>query len=379
MRAGPFGGGQSERGKLIPQICYLSAPRLRCGHTLEGKTPMNKSLIDSPSHNDIELTTTQDIQYCFRLILGRPPEHEEIAGHFGRVGENLKDVVKSYIQSAEFSARKLQSSTIPEDIELSRMNGFLIFTSGKDLAVGKHVRAQVYEPEIESLFRAHLTPGMTVVDIGANIGFFSMLAASLVGPDGLVVAVEPNLQNVRMLEGSRRTNGFSQIVVAAVAASINAGVLSLNPSFSNGVTQAIEGDLDALLQTNIVPCLPIKNLIPHDRRVDFIKIDVEGAEYLALKGMQAIIRRDQPIIVSEFSPPGLSGISGVSGETYLEFLISMGYDLHLVRQNGSPIPQSATDMMRSYSNIATDHIDLVAIPRKSIWLKCMSRMRRFFK
>jgi predicted methyltransferase len=143
------------------------------------------------------------------------------------------------LRSPEFARRAFLDEVEPAEVELTQLNGFSIYTSAQDLAVGQHVRTGTYEPAVTALFRRILKPGMTVIDVGANIGFYSLLAASIVGTDGYVLAVEPNVQNVRLLEASRRVNSFGQLIVAYAAAGRNTGVLALNTSYSNGTTRRL--------------------------------------------------------------------------------------------------------------------------------------------
>ena len=207
---------------------------------------------------------------------------------------------------------------------------------------------------------------MNVVDIGANIGYFTMLAASLVGPRGHVLAVEPNPRNMRLLEASRRANRYDHVTLAQAAAGRETGILILNTSYSNGTTSAPPDDLAQLLSAESVPCLRLDSLVDVNTTVDFIKVDVEGAEYNALLGAEGTIRRCRPFIVSEFSPAMMPGISHVSGEDYLNWLISLGYDLSVVEPDGD-LTETGTDtgaVMRIYASRMTDHIDILAQPRE---------------
>jgi len=307
-------------------------------------------------------TTIDDIYYCFRLLLGRNPGEREWSSHVWRAGEDLTGVVRSYLSSREFSQRKMLAHEAPVDIELIKLNGFSIYTSASDVAVGKHVRANAYEPDVTAIFRRFLRPGMAVIDVGANIGYFTMLSASLVGPKGYVLAVEPNPNNVRMLEGSRRVNGFDQVELAYAAAWSKKGLLALNASYSNGVTSAIETGIGALMAVQIVPSFTLSALAPQDRPVDFVKIDIEGAEYSALMGARDILARNHPIIVSEFSPVQLQAVSGVSGEEYLCFLTDLGYRLAVIEREGNLSEHGAdiATVMDAYQNCGTDHIDILA-------------------
>ena len=208
-------------------------------------------------------------------------------------------------------------------------------------------------------------PGMAVVDIGANIGYFTMLLASLVEPSGLVVAVEPNPENIRLLEASRRVNGFDQVLVIQAAAGRQTGLLALNVSISNGMTTELPSDVDAIFASRPVPCFALDGILPRDRRIDLVKIDTEGAELNALIGLSGTIDRDHPVIVSEFSPGMLPGISRCSGPEYLGFLIAKGYRIGVIERDGSEtgFGDDVDGVMNAYARSGVDHIDIITTPK----------------
>ena len=313
-----------------------------------------------------DLATEADILACFRLILGRMPHPEEWRGHSSRAGEPLAQVVASYVTSLEFQRRGFLGRETADDIAVAEIQGFRVYSSLGDAAVGKHVRGDNYERDVTAVFRSRLRPGMSVVDIGANIGYFTMLAASLVGSEGRVLAVEPNPRNVRLLEASRRANHFNHVTVAQTAAGRETGLLTLNTSFSNGTTSAPPDELGQFLITESVPCMRIDALLNAGDQVDLIKVDVEGAEFNALLGAEETIRRCRPLIISEFSPSMMLGISNISGEEYLRWLMALGYDLSVVEPDGSLTPTpSDDDVMLIYQSRMTDHIDIVAQHREA--------------
>ena len=313
--------------------------------------------------------TTRDIFYCFRLLLGRHPHPEEWRGHAMRAGEELNGVVSSFAGSLECARRGVlvrgpqvgpqQGGPVVTEIE-----GFMLFSDADDASVGSAVRAGSYEPEICALFRNLLRPGMNVVDIGANIGFFAMLSASLVGPGGHVVAVEPNPRNARLLESSRRRNGFDNMTVLQVAAGRDNGLLVLNTSYSNGTTSPLPQDVVAMLATETVPSIRLDALLPQGRKIDLIKIDVEGAEYPALQGCEAAIRHHCPHIISEFSPGLMPGIAGIDGRGYLDWLIGLGYGLSVICPDGKLLAAGldVAAVMAAYEARRADHIDILARP-----------------
>jgi FkbM family methyltransferase len=310
-----------------------------------------------------KIATHEDIFYCFRLLLGRNPNSEEWPGHSSRAGEDLENVVSSFVTSREFAARGLLNRTYRDQVELVRLPRFSLFASDDDLAIGHHVvRGHPYEPGIAAIFDRYVEPGMSVVDIGANIGCLTMLLASLVGPSGLVVAVEPNPENVKLLEASRRVNGFDQVLVMQAAVGRQTGVLALNVSHSNGMTGELPDSVDAIFASRPVPCFALDVILPKDRHFNLVKIDIEGAELNALIGLSETIDRDRPVIVSEFSPGTLPGISHCSGPEYLRFLLAKGYRIGVIEQDGSEISfgDDVDGVMDAYSRSGVDHIDIIA-------------------
>ncbi len=310
-------------------------------------------------------TTADDIVACFHLLLGRDPNPEEI-GHFSRVGVDLATVVATFVNSLEFARRGLLNPRLPDDIRVADLSGYRLLYSPSDADVGRNVLAGAYEPHVAQVFRQYLRPGMCVLDIGANIGYFTALAACLVGPSGHVYAVEPNAQNVRMIESTRRLNGFEHVTVLQTAAGRDLGLLMLNSSFTNGTTAPIVGDWQAIVALTTTLVAPLGRLLPEYAKVDFIKIDTEGAEASALEGLQGLLARDLPVIVSEFCPPMLAGISGRTASQYLEFLFALGYEVDVIQSDGTlqGCSQDVAAVLAAHRASGVDHVDLLARPSR---------------
>ncbi len=307
--------------------------------------------------------TAEDIFYCFRLLLGRSPNPEEWTGHVGNAGADLDGVIRSYMSSLEFSRRAaaLMGHRLSDKISLVRSKSFSIYVQEEDAAVGQHVKRGEYEPHVTAVFRERLRPGMQVVDIGANIGYFTMLSASLVGPSGGVLAVEPNPECVKLLEASRRENSFDNVDVIQAAAGQELGLLVLNRSYSNAMTSPTPSDVGALIASTTVPSVRLDDLIADTTKIDLVKVDVEGAEYNALFGMRATLERCHPAIVSEFSPDMMPGISGVNGRQYLGFFIELGYRISVIEHDGrlTPCGVDPEKVMDAYAKSGVDHIDIL--------------------
>jgi FkbM family methyltransferase len=299
------------------------------------------------------------VLWAYRLLLGREPENPGALSDFPFT--DRKTLVRQFVGSPEF--RFNNGYAAPSTVELATHDGYSIYAARDDQLIGSPVLHGSYEPHVAGVFRRYLKPGMNVLDVGANCGLFSMLAASIVGRQGLVTAIEANPDNARMLEASRRLNGFAQVRLVCAAAGPEVGVLGLDTDVSNGVTTAIGGE-DELWTTQIVPSLPIRAVLPPDRPLDFVKIDIEGAEHGALGGCAEILRRDRPVIVSELSPDALVRVSGVAAEVYLGFLKSFGLELAVIARSGELawFGDDVAGVMAAYGEAESDHIDIVAAP-----------------
>jgi len=313
--------------------------------------------------NFIDECSEADVYYCFRLLLGRVPHQSEWAGHRSLAGSGLESVVSMYLSSPEFKNRKL-GAVSNTDLALVSLEGFEMYVSPSDLAVGKHIHAaRSYEAHVTDAIRKKLGPGMVFIDIGANIGYFSLLAARLVGKEGRVIAFEPFQQNVKLLHASLKLNGFDNIEVYPFAVADKNALLAYDNMGSNGVVSEAANDLTSLLSTTLVWSVTLDGLLRDVKRIDAIKIDVEGAEYLAMIGGQELLRTFCPTIFSEFSPPALENVSKTSAETYLQLLlIDESYSISVINTDGSETGcgRDIQKVIKYFEDAGSDHIDIVA-------------------
>ena len=128
------------------------------------------------------------------------------------------------------------------------------------------------------------------------------------------------------------------------------------------MTSPIGSALEDIMASQIVPCFPLATLWPGNKRVDFIKIDVEGAEYTILAASRDLIANWRPLIITEFSPSLLQANSGVSGQEYLEFLSDLGYRMWVVDGSDAPPEMTIAGVMQVHERSGGDHIDILLAP-----------------
>jgi len=190
----------------------------------------------------------------------------------------------------------------------------------------------IWEPFETSLVQRFLGPGDVFVDVGANIGYFTVLAAHHVGPRGRVYAVEPDPANVALLRDNLQRNACEdrvQVLPAALAATD--GVARLHLSEDNlGDHQLF--DAGAGRASVEVPLLDGGAWLGgRTDRIDMLKVDTQGYEYEVMAGLLPLLQRlsRAPRILIELTPLSLRQ-AGSSGRALVELLASLGQTLWIV-------------------------------------------------
>jgi len=166
-----------------------------------------------------------------------------------------------------------------------------------DLSCEKYYWLGTHEPHVQDLLAEIVRPGMTVYDIGAHAGFFSLLCARLAGPGGAVHAFEPRAENADRLRQNAAANGAEQIAVHSVALSDSAGEAAFvtHGSTLEGYLAAGGEAADGAVQTDTVDRLVDAGL----PAPELLKLDVEGAEALVIRGAARTIAVHRPLLLIE--------------------------------------------------------------------------------
>jgi len=185
---------------------------------------------------------------------------------------------------------------------------------------------EVFESE---LIWKSLVPGDTFVDVGANLGYFSVLAADRVGPSGCVIAFEPEQANFALLQNNIGLNPFSHYHLHNVALSdVEArGHLFLN--LANRGDHQIYASTGRMAQAIVMH--RADDLLPVDTPIRLIKMDTQGAEHNIIRGMQQTIARnaDELLLITEFWPRGLARCGGDAREM-LHMLLGLGFKPYVI-------------------------------------------------
>ncbi|MBA2527101.1 MAG: FkbM family methyltransferase [Pyrinomonadaceae bacterium] len=184
----------------------------------------------------------------------------------------------------------------------------------------------IYEPFETEIVKTEIRKGDIVLDIGANIGYYTLIFANLVGPEGKVFAFEPDARNFALLEKNVEANGYHNVILVNKAVSNKNGKIRLYLSDDIGDHRTYDpgdgrkfGEIEAIRLDDY--------FMQGSSRVNFIKMDIQGAEWDAIQGMNLLLQKNKDLkVITEFSPK-LLRISGIRPEDYLRLLIN--HDLKL--------------------------------------------------
>ena len=200
-----------------------------------------------------------------------------------------------------------------------------------------------YESTTTQLFRQLLKPGMTVIDVGANVGYFSLLAADLVGSGGTVYAFEPEPENHTLLSTNIEINSYTNIQAKQEAVSNTCGstpfFLSELDNGSHSIYEAGARGVAARLSVNTTT---LDAFVEGEGwpNIDLLKIDVEGAELTVLDGMEQLNQRNPGLTLIIEYCPSLLQAAGVPPLDLLDKLTSMNFKICFAdEKKGQVLPE----------------------------------------
>ena len=273
---------------------------------------------------------------------------------------SIKSCVGRLMYANRAIPQRVLASVVREPV-LVDLGEFKLYVRLDDWLIGARIILnRSYEKYVADVVRPRLKPGDVMLDLGANIGYFTMLGAACVGAGGKVIAFEPSAANCALVRASAARNGFSNVTLHQKAVAERAGWVGLELEDSNGKIVRDAAASEARVET-----VALDKMLADEPHIHLVKMDIEGAEPLALAGMTRLLERHRPLLFTEFHPVSLRDVSGFEPEDYLRALRALGYDLHVIdRVRGlHPQPQSNGEIWSAYAASPYEHIELAAFPR----------------
>lgn len=288
-----------------------------------------------------------DVIAAYRLFLDRAPESEDVIASHLALPDRIA-LIERLAGSDEFR-EVLRGRSVGGLDEMLAASGprYVLTEAGpsrrywinlRDRHVSMGILNGCWEPGETRFVETHVRPDMRVLDIGANLGWFTIIMAERVGAEGHVTAFEPRRDIHACLRRTVEANGCRNVTLHEVALGAEDGVMDLvwdlddaNP----GGTRLDGADPAGRSGRTIAQPTQVRRLDAVVRDpVDFIKIDVEGAEKLVLDGARALLRRKPPVILSELCPRLLREVSGIEIGAYFGYLTELGYQCWTLDSSG---------------------------------------------
>lgn len=280
----------------------------------------------------------EDVVLCYQLLLDRNPESESAIESKIQCS-NKTQLLGEFINSVEFHEKHhgLVSPKTNAWVMVETAQGFRIWVNLADAVISWSIINNNFEQPEVNFVKNHVVKGNTALDVGSNIGFFSMLMASIVGKEGKVIGFEPLRFLCEAAQRSLRENHFSNCLIHNVALAGERGeaLLVYAPGSSNWGGAFLSFDntiLDGHSGVS-VPVLTVLDFVD-DKNIDFIKIDVEGAEFVVLNNCKNLLCKCRPTIISEVHCKQLFTVSKISAFDYINFIKSCGYTCHRITNDG---------------------------------------------
>ena len=328
----------------------------------------------SPSDDKM---THADIVAAYRLFHGRQPDPAGLDFFSAHVGQwSVRQMLPYFAHSDEFrnsdTYRVLLGGVSGDElIEVDRGDHRLLVPSG-DGAIGQVlIDSGTYEPHLLEALQTVLEPGGTFVDCGANIGIITMTAAAAVGPTGRVVAFEALANNANLVRLSAALNGFDHVTVHHAAVADRPDVLVIDTAAgSNGIVNGplrlalARSSPEVLARRNLVGSVRLDDALAGVDALDVLKIDIEGAEGLAIDGAAGVIDRFEPVVFLEYSPDLVERISSRSGAELIAWFTDRGYRVTVLDDNSAGL--EAADLDTALKKAGLDHFDLRLDPTRLV-------------
>jgi FkbM family methyltransferase len=244
--------------------------------------------------------------------------------------DGMKEVGFAFLRKILWHPRSLYRHWLQSYHPTTRINieGLELHLNPKDFGLSLELATEgIHEPLFTKLLSKLIRPGMTVVDIGGNIGYYALLESKWVGPSGKVIVFEPAPESFELLKANIQKNKLSNVHAyqLAVGETRQRTVFYLYKQANwNSLVRHAKPDGELLIDV-----YPLDELLRNEPRVDLIRMDIEGYECQAINGMKEVLVRHKPIICVELH---CALVSTSEVEHFLNTLRQLGYEIRYAIQ-----------------------------------------------
>jgi FkbM family methyltransferase len=295
------------------------------------------------------------VTWVYRALLGREPENKAVVQSVIESGVQPSEYVRIVLTSEEFRKRYPSATKASNAWVWAEVRDLLLRVNLDDAFISWLAIHGIFEPAETAFVESHLGYGDVACDIGANIGYYTILFASLVGSRGKVYSFEPMPKLFDSLKKSVERNALGERVFPFnVALAEKRGEIEMihAPQSANwgGATFNSAHGVPPGHETIKVEVGSLTDFCSPER-LDLVKIDVEGAEPQVILGCRQLLSEYKPVVLSELHVPLLRRISNCSADEYVKIMSDIGYECNLLTETGDIGPILDTEAIGEVTNV----------------------------
>lgn len=214
-----------------------------------------------------------------------------------------------------------------------------------------------------NLFLSYLKEGYVMLDIGANMGVYSLVSSKKIGDKGKIIAFEPDSENLKIFKKSINKNRFNNITVFPFAVSDKNEKIFFEKNTFNSGNHQIRKEKSNVSQKSI-DAIKLDDFLKDEKKIDIIKIDIQGAEYFAFNGMKEIVEKFPNLLIfAEYWVYGLKKM-GVNPKDYINLLESYGFLIYKINSSKQCLEIMDYDVIRNNVEYEKNYLNFVLSKHK---------------
>ena len=247
-----------------------------------------------------------------------------------------------------------------------RTNGFAMYLDRHDMVISPILlRDKIWEPFETEVFMREVKYGDVVLDIGANMGYYTLLASKIIGNNAKIYAFEPDPGNFSLLKKNMKANNIKNVVLEQKAVSNETGKIKLYSCSDNKGDHRIYDSHDGRRALDIRAVSMDDYFKDYKGVINFIKMDIQGAEIGALQGMQALLAKNKPLkMITEYWPNGLRRF-GADHEGYLKMILACGFEMFEISEENKTLESTTIPRLLETYTVGKDNFTNLLCIRKA--------------
>ena len=325
---------QSDDASIKSQLEKMQSDDASIKSQLEKMQSDDASIKSQLEKNDLH----EIIRVNFNAILEKEPNSHQLDWYVNaiRKGELKIEKISQQLRSLpEYRGFQLQKHG-----DIYTIFGTKMYLHRHDIFISRDLGTHLFwEIDESKELQKYIKKGMSVVDIGANIGYYTILFSKWVGSEGKVFSFEPDPENFKLLLNNISANQCKNVIAEQKAISNNSGTDLLYLDKENlgdhRTFRVLEND--AGRKRVKIETIKFDSFLNSNQKIDLVKMDIQGSEMRALEGMKETIKRNKEMLIfTEFWPYAIEK-SGYSPKDFLETLIQLGFQIFTLKEDKKEI------------------------------------------